>query len=262
MKKLSIIIPAYNEEETLLEILSRVIAAPLEGLCKEIIIIDDCSTDNTGKIIEDLKKDRKKIFLGKTTSSNDQKYSEPEFVFLKNDNNSGKGYSIRKGIEKSTGDIILIQDADLEYNPFEYKKLLQPITDGRADVVYGSRFLGETRRVLYFWHTVGNTFLTLFSNIFTDLNMSDMETCYKAFKSNIIKKIKLKSNRFGFEPEVTAKLAKIKARIYEVPISYSGRTYEQGKKITWKDGFHAIYAIFKYNVFPGDFIHKSETESV
>ena len=249
MKKLSIIIPVYNEEETLLEILSRVIAAPASGLTKEILLINDCSQDGSGKILDDLKKDWKKFFAGSLSLEKDGKQSpEPEFIFLENEQNYGKGYSLRKGIEKSTGDIILIQDADLEYNPFEYPKILVPILDGRADVVYGSRFLGETHRVLYFWHTVGNRFLTFFSNIFTDLNMSDMETCYKVFRAEAIKRIKLESDRFGFEPEVTAKLAKCKARIYEVPITYSGRTYDQGKKITWKDGFQAIYAIIKYNL--------------
>ena len=247
MKKLSIIIPAYNEEKTLLDILSRVLAAPSSGLDKEIVIINDSSTDNTGKIIDDLKKDWKKIFASNPAPGQEQKTgNDVQFLFLHNETNSGKGFSLRKGIEKCTGDIVLIQDADLEYNPFEYPKLLAPILDGRADVVYGSRFLGETRRILYYWHTVGNKFLTTVSNICTNLNLSDMETCYKVFRSEIIKKIHLESDRFGFEPEVTSKIAKLKARIYEVPITYSGRTYEQGKKITWKDGMEAIYAILKY----------------
>lgn len=258
MKKLSIIIPVYNEDSTLLEILSRVIASPLKGMEKEILIIDDCSTDKTAMLIDDLKKDWKKFFSGKTSPDEKEKTPrEPSFVFLKNDENSGKGFSIRRGLDTSTGDYILIQDADLEYNPFEYPRLLEPILDGRADVVYGSRFLGETRRVLYFWHSIANKFLTTFSNIFTDLNMSDMETCYKVFRADMIKKIRLESNRFGFEPEVTAKLAKLKARFYEVPISYSGRTYEQGKKITWKDGFNAIFAILKYNL-TGDYLKKTD----
>jgi glycosyltransferase involved in cell wall biosynthesis len=252
MKELSIIMPVYNEEKTLLEILSRVIAAPVFGLSKQIVIIDDCSTDRTGEILETLKKDWKKVFSTRLPGSSEASFlSGLEFIFLKNGINRGKGYSLREGIRKSTGDIVLIQDADMEYNPFEYENLLRPLTDGIADVVYGSRFLGETRRVLYFWHSVGNKFLTMLSNIFTNLNMSDMETCYKVFLGGIIRKINIKSDRFGFEPEITAKIAKLKVRIYEVPVSYSGRTYEQGKKITWRDGFRALAAIVKFNLFPG-----------
>ncbi|MCK5004243.1 MAG: glycosyltransferase family 2 protein [Candidatus Aminicenantes bacterium] len=228
MELLSIIIPAYNEESTLSEIVENVLGVPLE-LRKEILIIDDCSSDNTLSIAEELAE----RFNGVRV--------------LKNEKNRGKGFCLRKGIEEAAGDIILIQDADLEYDPGEYPKLLGPIIKGKADVVYGSRFMTtEAKRVLYFWHSVGNRMLTLFSNMTCDLNLSDMETCYKVFKSDVIKKIKLKEDRFGFEPEVTYKLSRIKGlRIYEVGISYHGRTYAEGKKINWKDGVRAFYVIVK-----------------
>ncbi len=227
--KLSIIIPCYNEESTIKEIIEKIHLQ--NDISKEIIVIDDCSTDQTKLIIE--KHLKNKI---------------DEFII--NNRNQGKGFSIRKGIEKATGDIILIQDADLEYDPTDYKKLIKPIKDGLADVVFGSRFLGlGERRVLYFWHTVGNRFLTLFSNMLSNLNLTDMEVCYKVFKSKELKNLHLKENRFGFEPEVTAKIAKKNLRIYEVGISYFGRKYSEGKKITWKDGFSAIRCIIKYNLF-------------
>ncbi len=227
-KKLSVIIPVYNEEKTLKKIVEKVIKVkiPLE---KEIIIIDDCSNDKSYSIALELKNKHNKIKV------------------LKNEKNMGKGFSIRKGIEYSNGDLIIIQDADLEYEPEEYTKLLFPVLKGKADIVYGSRFITtEPRRVLFFWHYLGNKMLTFFSNMFSDLNLSDMETCYKLFKADLIKKIKLSENRFGFEPEVTFKISKIKGiRIYEVGISYHGRTYEEGKKINWKDGVRAFYVIIK-----------------
>tara|TARA_X000001036_G_C20543136_1_gene751182 strand:- start:120 stop:809 length:690 start_codon:yes stop_codon:yes gene_type:complete len=227
--KLSIIIPCYNEKSTIKEIVEKI--SLQSDISKEIIIVDDNSTDGTREIIE-----------------NDLKDKIDQLVL--NNKNEGKGYSIRKGIEVATGDIILIQDADLEYDPIDYKKLIKPINDGLADVVFGSRFLGlGERRVLYFWHTVGNKFLTLLSNMLSNLNLTDMEVCYKVFKSEELKNLNLKENRFGFEPEVTAKIAKKNLRIYEVGVSYFGRKYNEGKKITWKDGFSAIRCIIKYNVF-------------
>ena len=227
--KISIIIPCYNEENTIEKIVNKIL--DLKNLDLEIILVDDNSTDGSKKIIDTKIKNRvnKVIF---------------------NDRNYGKGYSIRKGIEVATGDITIIQDADLEYDPKDYEKILEPFKIDVADVVYGSRFIGsDKKRVLYFWHTVGNKFLTLFSNIFTDLNLSDMEVGYKAFRTDILKSINLKENRFGFEPEITAKISKKSLRLYEVGISYFGRKYNEGKKITWKDGFSAIRCIIKYNLF-------------
>jgi len=227
--KLSIIIPCYNEQSTIKEIIYKI--KNQSKIDKEIIVVDDYSQDKTRDILQqDLKDIIHKVVL--------------------NDQNYGKGYSIRKGIEHSTGDYILIQDADLEYNPSDYNKLLNPIINNMADVVYGSRFLGNNeRRVLYFWHTLGNKFLTLLSNMFSNLNLTDMEVGYKVFKSEVLKNIELKENRFGFEPEVTAKIAKKNIRIFEVGIDYFGRKYSEGKKITWKDGFSAIRCILKYNLF-------------
>jgi len=228
--KISIIIPCYNEAKTLNLIIEKIINK--KNLDKEIIIVDDFSDDGTRNIIKN-------------------ELSEKVTKILYNDKNYGKGYSVRKGISVSTGDIVLIQDADLEYSPDDYEKLLKPILDGHADVVYGSRFKSsEITRVLYFWHTLGNKFLTLFSNMLTNFNLTDMENCYKVFKSDIIKKIDLKENRFGFEPEVTAKISKLNSiKLFEVSTKYYGRKYSEGKKITWKDGIAAIYFIVKYNLF-------------
>jgi glycosyltransferase involved in cell wall biosynthesis len=235
-QKLSIIIPVYNEEKTIIDLLDELGKVVLiKEIQKEFVIINDCSTDLSKTIIERYISDNPSL----------------EIKFYNHNVNKGKGAAIRTGIEKATGDYIVVQDADLEYDPKEFNLLLKPITDGYADIVYGSRFQGgRPHRILFFWHTIGNKFLTFISNIFTNLNLTDMETCYKMFKSEIIKGISLKENRFGFEPEVTAKISRIpRIRIYEVGISYYGRTYEDGKKIGWKDGFRAIYCILKYNLF-------------
>lgn len=236
INKLSIIIPAYNEGPTIHHILDKVKAVDLlNGISKEIIIVNDYSTDDTEDAIK------------KYITEN----PDIEIQYYKHEKNKGKGAALHTGIEKATGEYLIIQDADLEYDPEEYNVLLKPAVDGVADVVYGSRFMGgNAHRILFFWHTIGNRFLTRLSNMFTNLNLSDMETCYKLFRSDVIKGLKLKEKRFGFEPEVTAKVSRVKGiRIYEVGISYYGRTYEEGKKIKAIDGFRAIYCILKYNLF-------------
>jgi glycosyltransferase involved in cell wall biosynthesis len=235
LKKLSIVIPAYNEGATIHFILNKVDKVSLlNGIEKEIIIVNDCSKDNTEEAILNYIQNNKNINI----------------KYYKHEVNKGKGAALHTGISKASGEYLIIQDADLEYDPEEYNLLLKPILDGFADVVYGSRFMGgNAHRILFFWHTIGNKVLTLFSNMSTNLNLSDMETCYKVFKTSIIQNIKLRENRFGFEPEITAKISRIpKIRIYEVGISYYGRTYEEGKKIGWKDGFRALYCILKYGV--------------
>ena len=226
--KLSIVIPCYNEVRTIRAIVDRVRTAPVQN--KEIIIVDDCSIDGT--------RDTLRIEIAPLVDR-----------IIYHDVNQGKGAALRTGFAAATGDVVIVQDADLEYDPNEYPKLLAPIERGQADVVFGSRFSGgEAHRVVYFWHMVGNKFLTLLSNMCTNLNLTDMETCYKVFKREIIQGIKIEENRFGFEPEITAKVAKLDVVIYEVGISYYGRTYKEGKKIGWRDGFRALYAILKYNL--------------
>ena len=228
--KLSIIMPVYNEEKTIQEIVRRVQDVAVEAE-KEIIIVNDGSSDGTAQALDLVAEDYDNI------------------VLIHQPRNRGKGAALRKGFARATGEIVLIQDADLEYDPKDYDMLLQPILDGRADVVYGSRFLGGPHRVLFFWHYVGNKFLTLLSNMLNNLNLSDMEVGYKVFRREFLNRLDLKSDRFGFEPEVTAKIARMRPRLYEVPISYSGRTYEQGKKITWKDGLKALFCIVWFRFF-------------
>jgi glycosyltransferase involved in cell wall biosynthesis len=224
---LSVVMPCYNEEATIVEILTRVLN---QAVVLEVIVIDDCSTDGTAQLIKGIK--------------------DPRIRYLRNSKNIGKGASVGKGFSLCVGEFALIQDADLEYSPEEYSRLLAPLLDGRADAVFGSRFLTyDARRVLYFWHRLGNSFLTQMSNAFTNLDLTDMETCYKVVRTEYLKKIEIREKRFGIEPEITAKLANLSIRIYEVPISYQGRTYEEGKKITWKDGFAAIACILKYTIF-------------
>lgn len=232
-KKVSIVIPVYNEANTIHELIGLVVQAPLQpGLEREIICVNDCSKDGTKAKLDELST----VFPG------------VEFKVFHKPVNEGKGAALRDGFKHATGDIVLIQDADLEYDPQDYRKLLQPILDDKADVVFGSRFIGEPHRVLYYYHTLGNKFLTSFSNMFTNLNLTDMEVCYKVFRKRVLDRIEIKCNRFGFEPEITAKIAKMKPRlrIYEVGVAYYGRSYEEGKKITWKDGIKAILTIIRF----------------
>jgi len=227
-KKLSVVIPAYNEEKTIEAVITRVKKVDV-GLEKEIIVVDDGSSDGTREILKKLAGEEVKVFF--------------------HEKNAGKGAALQTGFSQATGDIILVQDADLEYDPREYPRLLEPILDGRADVVYGSRFLGGPHRVLLFWHYVGNRFLTTLCNLCANLNLTDMETCYKVFRREVLDKIRLKAKRFGFEPKITVKVGKLRCRVYEVPISYSGRDYSEGKKITWKDGLAAIFHILRFRFF-------------
>jgi glycosyltransferase involved in cell wall biosynthesis len=236
LTKLSIIMPAYNEGRTIYQILDKVKAVVLlNNISKEVIIVNDCSTDDTEKAILEYK----------------ERNSELDIKYYKHEINMGKGAALHTGIKKATGEYLIIQDADLEYDPSEYNLLLKPVIEGFADVVYGSRFIsGKPHRILFYWHTIGNKMLTKLSNILTNLNLSDMETCYKLFNTPMIQSLALQEKRFGFEPEITAKISRIpNIRIYEVGISYYGRTYEEGKKIGWKDGFRAIYSIIKFNIF-------------
>lgn len=224
-RRLSVVIPCYNEERTILTLVGQVLQSPVVA---EVVVVDDGSSDGSRAALEDLRDERVKVLF--------------------HERNQGKGAALRTGFAHATADFVVVQDADLEYDPAEYPILLEPLLDDRADVVFGSRFLsGRPHRVLYFWHSMGNKFLTLLSNMFTDLNLTDMETCYKCFKRSIIQDIEIEENRFGFEPEITAKLAERKLRIYEVGISYSGRTYDEGKKIHWKDGVRAVFCIVKYS---------------
>lgn len=227
MPKLSVVMPVYNERDTIQRVLERVKAVPVD---KEIIIVDDGSTDGTQEVLKALEK-------------------HPEIRVFYHEKNQGKGAALRTGFKNCRGEIVIVQDADLEYFPEEYPELIEPIEQGWADVVYGSRFLGRKHRVLYFHHYLANRFLTFISNIFTNLNLTDMETCYKVFRKEVLQSIELKQNRFGFEPEITAKIARKKLRVFEVPVSYNGRTYAEGKKIKWKDGLKALWCIFRYSLF-------------
>jgi glycosyltransferase involved in cell wall biosynthesis len=243
--KLSVIIPVYNEKATIEEILRRVQDTKIR---KEIVLVDDCSTDGTRQILENIVKRQANGEPSASAQDGGDPIPLSSIRVFFQEMNQGKGAALRRGFSEALGDIVLVQDADLEYDPRDYDRLLEPIVDGRADVVYGSRFLGGPQRVHYFWHYVANKLLTLLSDIFTNLKLTDMETCYKVFRRETLEGIRIKSDRFGFEPEITAKIAKCNWRVYEVPISYAGRTYEEGKKITWKDGIRALWCIVWFRI--------------
>ncbi len=242
----SVVIPVYNEKSTIEEILRRVLETPQR---KEVLVVDDCSTDGTRQILEKMQARQAQGAAAVEAQDGREAIPLQNLRFFFQEKNQGKGAALRRGFGEARGEIVLVQDADLEYDPRDYPKLLEPLLDGRADVVYGSRFLGGPQRVHYFWHYVANKALTLLSDMLTNLKLTDMETCYKVFRREVLAGIRLRSNRFGFEPEITAKIAKGNWRVYEVPISYAGRTYEEGKKITWRDGLQALWFIFRYRLF-------------
>jgi glycosyltransferase involved in cell wall biosynthesis len=258
MKTLSIVMPVFNERRTLLAILGRVLSVDLGGMRKEVVLVDDCSKDGTRDLVGRLETSWRDMMSERGVAP--ERLASAEVRCLYHPVNRGKGAALRTGFEATTGDFVVVQDADLEYDPNEFPRLLAPLLDGRADVVYGSRFAGETRRVHLFWHEMGNRTLTLLSNVFTNLNLTDMETCYKVFRADVIKGLKLKSERFGIEPEMTAKIAKMRYRVYEVPITYSGRSYAEGKKIGVKDGFEALWCIVRYSLLDSDYLQGSVVE--
>lgn len=247
--KLSIVIPVYNERHFIAELVQRVRHVRIEGVSKEIIIVDDASVDGTRELLQQMADAQHRTLSEGGEDPQGDRSDDTKLRIYFQSNNQGKGAALRRGFKEATGDVVIVQDADLEYDPVDYPRLLEPVQRGVADVVYGSRFLGGPHRVFYFWHYMGNKLLTLLSNMFTNLNLTDMETCYKLFRREVLEGIDLKQQRFGFEPEVTAKIAKQNWRIYEVPIAYYGRTYAEGKKIGWKDGVQAIWCIFRYNIF-------------
>ncbi len=242
--KLSLVIPVYNERATLKEIVRRVVALDLD---KQLVLVDDCSTDGSRELLIELREHGLERWLPEGSA----RRANNEVTVILQDRNRGKGAALRAGFAAASGDVVLIQDADLEYDPRDIPHLIQPIVDNEAEVVFGSRFIGGSHRVLYFWHMVVNRWITLLSNMFNDLNLTDIEICYKAFRADVVRAIQIEEDRFGVEPELTAKVAKMRLRIYEVPVSYRGRTYEEGKKIGWKDGVRAVYCIVKYGVRRG-----------
>lgn len=247
--KLSIVIPVFNEQQFIAKVLERVQNVYLEDLDREIIIVDDYSTDGTREFLQEITRAQSASIPKFEVPGSEESLPLNNIKVIFQDKNRGKGAALRRGIREASGDFVIIQDSDLEYDPSDYPKLLDPLRKGIADVVYGSRFLGGPHRVLYFWHYVGNKFLTTISNMLTNLNLTDMETCYKIFRREVLEDIEIKENRFGFEPEITAKITKNGCRIFEVPIAYAGRTYEEGKKVNWKDGVKAIWCILRYNLY-------------